>query len=122
MIVAGFGCRSRATADSLASALRATGHGAEVEALASLSDKVKLTAFRALADRLGLPVIALDDARLAQVETATHSTVSLVARGTGSVAEASALVAAGSKARLLAPRVVSGDRLATCAIAIGEGS
>jgi cobalt-precorrin 5A hydrolase len=37
--------------------------------------------------------------------------------GTGSVAEASALAAAGPGARLLGPRVISGDGLATAAIA-----
>ena len=40
--------------------------------------------------------------------------------GTGSVAEAAALAAAGPGAQLLGPRVVSGDGLATAAIAIGR--
>ena len=37
-------------------------------------------------------------------------------------AEAAALAAAGPGARLLGPRVVSADRMATCALAEGNGS
>ena len=67
--------------------------------------------------RLGLPVHAVDAATLSRQETRTQSKPSRAARGTGSVAEAAALAAAGPGARLLAPRVVSQDGLATCALA-----
>ena len=36
----------------------------------------------------------------------------------GSVAEAAALAAAGPGARLLAPRMISADRMASCALAM----
>ncbi|MCP1313705.1 cobalamin biosynthesis protein, partial [Halomonas sp. 707D7] len=38
--------------------------------------------------------------------------------GTGSVAEAAALLAAGHGARLVAPRLISNDRKATAALAV----
>jgi cobalt-precorrin 5A hydrolase len=43
----------------------------------------------------------------------------LAARGVGSVAEAVALAAAGPGARIVVARVISSDRMATCAIAQG---
>ncbi|MCC0081534.1 MAG: cobalamin biosynthesis protein [Rhodobacter sp.] len=112
MIVAGFGFSSRATPESLAAALAAT--GASPAALATLADKA--AALAPLADVLGLPVIPVDGPL---PETETQSPRSLAARGTGSVAEACALKAAGPGAILLTPRVTSADRLATCAIAKG---
>ncbi|SDY31179.1 cobalamin biosynthesis protein [Citreimonas salinaria] len=115
MIVAGFGFRAAATADSLRDALARAGKDAD--ALATAADKAEAPAFRALADALSLPVTAVPPEALAAQETATHSEASLAAHGTGSVAEAAALAAAGPGARLLAPRAISGDRMATCALA-----
>ncbi|HPD90998.1 MAG: cobalamin biosynthesis protein [Rhodobacter sp.] len=112
MIVAGFGFSSRATAASLRAALVAT--GAAPAALATLADKAG--ALAPLARALGLPVIAVTGPL---PDTDTQSPRSLAARGTGSVAEACALKAAGPGAVLLTPRVTSPDRLATCAIAKG---
>lgn len=117
MIVAGFGCRAGATAASLRAALAAAG-GPAPEALAAPADR--LAAAAAMGDALGLPVIPIDAAALAATDTPTRSAVSLAARGTGSVAEAAALAAAGPGARLLVPRRVSADRMATCAIAQGS--
>lgn len=114
MIVAGFGFSSRAGLASLRSALAAAGGGAD--ALATLADKAPL--LERLGAELGLPVIAVSGAL---PETATRSLLSLAARGTGSVAEACALDAAGPGAYLLGRRAVSGDRLATCALAKGAG-
>ena len=121
MIVAGFGYRTGATAASLraALALAQTGHP-PVTALAAPADKASLLA--SLAEALELPLIAVTPEALRPVETLTRSPASLAARGTGSVAEAAALVAAGEGARLLAPRHISPDRMATCAIAQGYRS
>lgn len=118
MIVAGFGFRSGATADSLRDALAQTGAHLP-DALATLDDKATMPAFTALADRLNRPVIPVADTALTHTETLTQSPASQAARNTGSVAEATALIAAGPGARLLAPRVISTDRLATCALAKG---
>ena len=115
MIVAGFGFSSRATPESLSGALAATGF--RPEALATLADKAG--ALAPLGEALGLPVIAVTGPL---PETATQSAASLKARGTGSVAEACALAAAGPGAYLLGPRAVSPDRLATCALAASTNS
>ncbi|WP_127110776.1 cobalamin biosynthesis protein [Pararhodobacter zhoushanensis] len=112
MIVAGFGFTSSATLASLQSALHATGQ--QPQALATLADKAPT--LEALADHLNLPLIPVSGPL---PETETQSPASLAARQTGSVAEACALAAAGPGAYLLAGRVISADRLATCAIAKG---
>ena len=117
MIVAGFGCRAGATVESLAAALAAAAEGRAVDRLAAPADRVAL--LTPLARALGLQVIAVADDALRAVRTPTRSPVSLAARGTGSVAEAAALHAAGPGARLLTRRHVSPDRRATCALAQG---
>lgn len=120
MIVAGFGFRAGATVESLADALGRAGGSEGVAALATAADKARAAPFVRFAEALSLPVHAIDAASLAGQETATRSAVSLAARDTGSVAEAAALAAAGQGARLIAPRVVSGDGMATCALAEGD--
>jgi cobalt-precorrin 5A hydrolase len=114
VIVAGFGCRASATARSLEGALAAT--GATPHALALPADRA------ALAEGLGLPVIAVVADTLAAINTPTCSPASLAARGVGSIAEAAALAAAGPGARLIVARRISPDRLATCAIAEGPAA
>lgn len=117
MIVAGFGCRAGATVESLAAALAAAAEGRAVDRLAAPADRVAL--LTPLARALGLQVIAVADDALRAVRTPTRSPASLAARGTGSVAEAAALHAAGAGGRLLTTRHVSPDRRATCALAQG---
>ncbi len=117
MIVAGFGFRASASADSLADALAQAG-GAP-DALATPADKADTQAFRTFAAATGLPIHAIAPAMLEAQPTATQSPAARHARQTGSVAEAAALAAAGPGARLIAPRTVSRDRLATCALAEG---
>jgi len=58
---------------------------------------------------------------LAGIATLTKSEFVKARFGTGSVAEAAALAAAGRHARLISTRTVSQDRTATAAIAEGEG-
>ena len=115
MIVAGFGCRAGADAASLRAALDAAGLPAD--ALATLTSKAPQLA--PLAQALCLPLIAIDPAQVTQMPTLTRSPASLAAYGTGSVAEAVALAAAGPGARLITARVISPDRRATCALATG---
>jgi cobalt-precorrin 5A hydrolase len=117
MIVAGFGFRRAATAESLLDALdKARGPQAPA-LLATAEDKAAAPAFQALSARLGLPIHTVTLDALAQVETPTRSATVRALRGSGSVAEAAALVAAGPGASLLGPRAVSADRMATCALA-----
>ena len=119
MIVAGFGFTTRATSDSLHSALHATGFTDALTKIASASDKVQTAAFSDLATNLDVPVAAVSAEQIASVQTTTQSAISQNARDTGSVAEAAALAAARPGARLLVPRHISADRMATCAIAKG---
>lgn len=115
MRAAGFGFRASATVDSLLDALDRA--GGSVDLLATAGQKVDVPAFRALARVLGLPVLGLALHELARERTLTQSTRVASRFGTGSLAEAAALAAAGPAARLLAPRAVSADGLATAAIA-----
>lgn len=117
MIVAGFGFRRGATVLSLRDAMTRAGHSPDL--LASPALKAQSSAFQEFAEMLGLPVRDVDPDTLRAQDTTTHSQASQQAHGTGSVAEASALAAAGPGAVLLSARCISGDRLATCAMAKG---
>lgn len=120
MIVAGFGFREGATGASLQNAYARAASGESVRLIATVEDKASSAAFRAFADEVGLPAVAIAPADLEAQETATCSAASQSARGVGSVAEAAALAAAGPGAELIAPRIISEDGMATCALAIGE--
>lgn len=113
MIVAGFGFRSGATAESLRDAF--TRAGGRADRFATLADKAGSAAFQSFAATRA--VTTVDPDAVHEVETLTRSDHSQTTRQTGSVAEACALAAAGPGARLLAPRVISSDRMATCALA-----
>lgn len=128
MMVAGFGFRSGATPaslrDALARATAALQPAVPVQSIALLAtaqDKADAACLRALADELGLPVCAVEVARMNATTTLTDHATVRVLRGSGSTAEAAALAAAlmhgGPGVALLHPRVVSTDRLATCAVA-----
>lgn len=119
--VAGFGFRREATLESLAQALDqlAEQYGA-IDKLAAAQSMLPLV--EELGRQRGIEVIAVADAELPTVTTLTHSAQSLQARGTGSVAEAVALLAAGPNARLMGPRIISADRKATAALALAEGN
>lgn len=114
--VAGFGFRQQATLGSLEQALDQliTQYG-PVDRLAAAHSMLPLV--QTLGKARNIPVIGVADTALASVTTLTHSAYSLREKGTGSVAEAVALLAAGSEARLLGPRTVSDDRKATAAVA-----
>lgn len=119
MIVAGFGFRSGATLAALQDALERAGGAEGVTHLATLAAKAEGLA--RLAQMLALPVVALEPEALRGVPTLTRSTRVQALHGTGSVAEAAALAAAGQGARLRGPRAVSADGTATAAIAEGAG-
>jgi cobalt-precorrin 5A hydrolase len=126
MIVAGFGFRKGASDDSLADALAqamaqtgAQAEGAHVpSAFATLTDKAEW--LHSFAAARHMPLISVDPGTAAAQTTLTNSEASQTHRSTGSVAEATALAAAGPGAGLLGPRSISTDRMATCAIALGD--
>lgn len=121
MIVAGFGFRSAATEASLRDALQRAARGLSVAMLAVPADKCEASCLLSLSESLELPVQAISAGDLSAAETATQSSQVLARRGTGSVAEAAALAAAGEGAELISARQLSADRLAACAIAEGRG-
>lgn len=116
MRVAGLGFRNGAGAESLFAALNAAG-GEGVTHLATVEAKAGAACLKAMAQQLGLPVCAVNAAELAEADVVTRSHKSVAMYGTGSVSEAAALVAAGPGARLVVTRVLSDDRMASCAIA-----
>ncbi len=122
MIVAGFGFRTSATVSSLADAYAKARGGAQLSAsvFATAADKATTPVFQRFAtdQQAAVTPVAADD--LTAQPTITQSEPAKTVRGTGSVAEAAALAAAGPKARLLAPRAVSDDGKATCALAEGS--
>ena len=118
MIVAGFGFRKSAKVDSLQDAL--SQWGASADRLASVTDKANTDVMQELGARLRLPVHAVDPELLRSQTPHTESAAAQKAFGTGSVAEAAALAAAGPGARLLGPRTISSDGMATCALATGD--
>lgn len=119
MIVAGFGFRSKVTLAALQDALAQAGGADGVTHLATLADKAR--GLEPLAQALRLPVVALGPEILRGIATPTHSDRVAALFGTGSVAEAAALAAAGTGARLRGARAVSADGMATAAIAEGPG-
>lgn len=121
MKVAGFGFRRDVTVASLREALIAAGGAEGLTAVATVIDKAEVGALTRLAGELGLPIRAVPTDMLAGIATPTQSGRINEAFGTGSVAEAAALAAAGRDARLVSTRVVSTDRTATAAIAEGDG-
>jgi cobalt-precorrin 5A hydrolase len=121
MKIAGIGFRETAGIDSLRSALMSAGGTDGVMALATAAEKAEAVVLVALAAELRLPIRAITPGALAAVETATWSERVAARFGTGSLAEAAALAAVGPAARLLGPRAVSADGMATAAIAEGDG-
>ncbi len=115
MKVAGFGYRGAATADSLLMAYQAA--GGRADALAVPEDKADAPCLVAFAAKVGLPVQPVAAEVLESIATPTQAPRVIEKRGTGSVAEACALAVAGPESRLIATRVISEDRMATCAIA-----
>lgn len=115
MIVAGLGFRTDAGIDSLRDALvRAGGHA---DALATAADKANAPQIRALAAELALTLQSIPLDMLKNQPTLTQSARVQARYGTGSLAEAAALAAAGPGARLLGARVTSQDGKATAALA-----
>ena len=121
MRVAGLGFRRDVEVAALREALDAAGGRDGLVALATISDKAATGALVALAGELGLPICNVAVDRLDGVATETRSVRIESMFGTGSLAEAVALVAAGRNARLVGARAVSQDRTATAAIAEGDG-
>jgi cobalt-precorrin 5A hydrolase len=121
MKVAGLGFRRNVTLSSLREALLAAGGSEGLAAVATVSDKADAPALRSLALQLGLPIKSIPAEVLTDIVTTTRSELIQAKFGTGSIAEAAAIAAAGRGAHLISGRTVSQDRMATAAIAEGDG-
>ncbi|GAA6175783.1 precorrin methylase [Sulfitobacter pacificus] len=116
----GLGFRAAADLASLQDAMRLALEGAggtKIDALVTEAAKSREIVFQELAGLMGIPGLGITQTDLQQMITPTQSQRIQDRFGTGSLAEAAALAAAGPNARLVAPRVVSGDGKATAAIA-----
>ncbi|MCK1736850.1 cobalamin biosynthesis protein [Bradyrhizobium sp. 138] len=122
MKVAGFGFKKDVALASLRDALLAAGGPEGLSAMATVCDKADTESLKQLARECGVPIKAVPADMLASIDTPTQSKLVAEKFGTGSIAEAAALAAAGPRARLIATRVVSKDRTATAAIAEGDGA
>ncbi|MQQ08834.1 precorrin methylase [Epibacterium sp. SM1979] len=117
MIVAGFGMRAAASLVDLTQAL--SGLPAHPQLLATLRAKGETEVFQSFASSQNLATCLLEEDEIAGIETPTRSSRILARFGTGSLAEAAALVAARrhGTARLIHPRHISTDGLVTVALA-----
>ncbi len=120
MIVAGIGCRTSCPAEEIAGLVRqaAALAACEPDALAAPEFKAGEPGLQEAAFLLGLALLRVSavDLAAAQPRCITRSERAEAVTGTASVAEGSALAAAGPDARLRLPRIASAG--ATCAIAV----
>jgi cobalt-precorrin 5A hydrolase len=127
MIVAGIGCRRGALPEDIVSlivsvlATRGIARD-ELDAIATEASKADECGIANAARSLSVRLIRCSLADLDRVadKVVTRSSRVQALKGVPSIAEASALVAAGHNARLLGARVAA--EKVTCAIAISEGS
>lgn len=120
MRVVGIGFRVAADLTSLQDAFQQVldiAGGGSIDAVVTEAAKAREKVFRDLALALGVPGLGVAMQDLGQMITPTQSARIKDRFGTGSLAEAAALAAAGPEARLVAERVVSGDGMATAALA-----
>ena len=120
MIVAGIGCRRDCPAEEIIALVQRAIElsGCEPTHLATPDFKANEAGLQGAAFILGLRLlsVATVDLAAAQPRCITHSARALAATGSRSVAEGSALAAAGPDSRLRLPRIASAS--ATCAIAV----
>ena len=122
MIVAGVGCRKGAAETEIAAAITAALARAGLTSnalslVATSAAKREEQGIAAAAAALGLPLVLVpqEDLEAAGARTATKSERVATITGVPSLAEAAALAAGGTAARLIAPRIAVGH--ATCALA-----
>lgn len=126
MLACGIGCRrgaSVADVEAAIDAARAASQCAdEIAIVATETSKLDEPGLREAARRLGVPLVGYDvDALDSQAGSVlTISAAAQRHKGVSSLAEATALLAAGANARLLGPRAAV--QTATCALAVGDGS
>ena len=118
-VIAGIGCRRDCPAETIVALLdRACAEaGCRATTLAAPAFKADEPGLRFAARQLGLTLVLIEAEALAaaQARCVTRSSRAFLATAFGSVAEGSALAAAGAGGRLILPRILGGG--ATCALA-----
>lgn len=119
MRVVGIGFRAAADLASLQDVLQQVLSASDggIDAVVTEAAKSREKVFREFAQVLGVPGLGVTAQDLGQMITPTQSARIQDRFGTGSLAEAAALAAAGPEARLVAHRAVSRDGMATAALA-----
>jgi cobalt-precorrin 5A hydrolase len=127
MIVAGIGCKRGALSEDVVSLILAALATFDIareklDAIATEASKADESGIANAARSLSVPLIrcSIVDLDKAADKVVTRSSRVQALKGVPSIAEASALAAAGRNARLLGARVAT--EKVTCAIAISEGS
>jgi cobalt-precorrin 5A hydrolase len=117
MLIAGIGCRRGCPAEDIVALVARAAAGRPVTALATAEFKAAEAGVLEAARLLGVALIPVHAAALAAVQArcVTRSATAWRATGFASVAEGSALAAAGVRGRLVQPRIAAGG--ATCALA-----
>ena len=123
MIFAGFGFRQYAELECFLEVLDLMSEkykeNGKLIAICTIAKKAKYPVFQLLSEKTKLKVISLDIKDIIRQHTISFSESSMRLYQTGSLAEASALAAAGQNAKLLGCRMISKKRMTTCAFAKG---
>lgn len=114
----GIGFRSDATLASFEDVYEKVKSGFQICGVATLSGKEKTQAFIQFINELDVPVSVHSRESLARLKTPSITVKSVEVYDVSSVAEASALAAAGPSGQLCGKRQVSEDGMATAAIAM----
>ncbi len=117
--IIGCGFRQYASIESFESALSKTPQTEYYSGICVPEDKMSHKALCAFAKKLHLPIYGVKSDVISGTDTPTKSSKIMNIRHTGSVAEAAALAIFKTPARLISTRVISDDRQAVCAIAMG---
>ena len=128
MIFAGFGFREAAQLECFIELIERLKKeycmDARLSAIATIVQKAATPVFKKLSNQTNLEIVALHPNDIICQKTQSFSKNVMELYGTGSMAEASALAAAtlakpDYNAQLMGPRVVSKQRMVTCAFARG---
>lgn len=126
MIVAGIGCKRGTSSEEIVRLIFAVLASHDIahdklDAIATEALKADEAGIADAAQQLSVRLVrcSLPDLDGMADKIITHSVRVRATKGVPSIAEASALLAAGHHARLLGARIAAAN--ATCAIAIGEG-
>ncbi|MFC9997457.1 cobalamin biosynthesis protein [Nocardia sp. NPDC127526] len=115
-LAVGVGMRVGATPEAVVAAVREAVGERDIGCLTSVDRRAGEPGLAAAAEYLGVPVVVFSPEELATVAVPTPSARTARAIGTPSVAEAAALLAAGSDRLVVRKRVIAGITVAAAVI------